>query len=297
MKKVRWIAPLLAALLFAPLAGAAERVVSVDGTAYTVEVVAAPGETSPEETALSYSVLHPDGFLESGLVPPTQDLGADLEPILALPPGGGGPFLVWTRNDGIHEQIAFSRYEGGAWGEIRLLTTGARDHVRPRAAVDGHGVGILLWSEPAEPMPVMFETFDPTTGNVLSAPRNLLQEMVRNSPPQWLSPGHAAQAVGGRPTSVAPTPQTEGGNDTPAIPPCNADNTTGCKKDSSTATVATLPGCSASAAAVARSGNLSLALLEGGVVVEYFRGGVPAGAPPDYVQLLLQSLLNQRCQL
>ena len=60
MKKVRWIAPLLAALILAPLAGAAERVVSVDGTAYTVEVVAAPGETSPEETALSYSVLRPD---------------------------------------------------------------------------------------------------------------------------------------------------------------------------------------------------------------------------------------------
>ena len=61
MKKARWIMPLMAALFLVPCAWAANQVVGVDGTVYTVSVVEAEAGAPPGATALAYSVLHPDG--------------------------------------------------------------------------------------------------------------------------------------------------------------------------------------------------------------------------------------------
>ena len=295
MKKARWIMPLMAALFLVPCAWAANQVVGVDGTVYSVSVVEAGCE--PGATALAYSVLHPDGSLEEGLIPPTEDLYADREPGLVLPPGGNGPFLIWTRNDGGSDQVAHSRYTGTGWTGMEYLTSGARDHVHPQAGVSSHGTATILWLEPAGTGSIVFATFDPLTGGLLSSPRNLLQELVRHAPPEWLGPRRGARPVGGAPSERDPGFSTEGGNDTPAIPPCSSSGSN-CKKDSlePSGGVVLDPACPLAVAAVVKNRSLSIGVLENGEVVKYYRSVIPTGAPEGYVGMLLRSLLDQHCQ-
>jgi len=296
MKKARWIPPLLAALFLVPWAWAANQVVGVDGTVYTVGVVEMEAGAPPGSTALTYSVLHPGGQVETGLVSPTEDLLADGEPSLVLPPGGGGPFLIWTRSDGAYDQVAYSRYAGTLWAEMQYLTSGARDHLHPQFGVDSHGTAYIVWVEPAGAGSIMVATFDPLTGILLSSPRDLLRELVRHSPPEWLSPERGPRTVGGRPSDFSPGPVPEGGNDTPAIPPCSNNNTS-CKKESDPWGGVTLsPACPLAVAAVVKNRALSIGVLENGVVLKYYRSVVPVGAPEGYVAMLLQSLLDQHCR-
>jgi len=118
-KKARWILPLLAALFLVPPAWAGSRVVGPDGTVYSVDVAQVPGGAPPGSTALSYTLLRPDGTAESGMIPSTEGPGADREPSLVIAPSGGGAFLVWVHHDGVSDQIAFSRYRGDALDEPR----------------------------------------------------------------------------------------------------------------------------------------------------------------------------------
>ncbi len=294
--KARWILAVLTALFLAPSAWAANRVVDAAGNVYSVGVVALDGQRSPDATALSYSVLRASGAAETGLVSPTQDLTADLEPSLVLAPGADGPFIIWTRHDGAGEQIAFSRYSGNAWGEMKFLTSGGGDRVHPSAGVDARGIAYVVWVEPAGGGSVIFATFDPATGNLLTSPRDLFKELVRHSPALWLTSNRPPQPVMGKPTDAEPGILPEGGNDTPAIPPCTATQTTNCKKDSATTGLVVGPSCSLAAAAIVRSRELWIGLLEGGGVLEYYRGMIPPGAPDGYVDLLLQALLDEHCQ-
>jgi len=295
-KTAPWILLLLAALFFVPPAWARSQVVGLDGTVYSVEVVQNQGEAQPGWTALSFSVLRPDGPAESGIVISTEDSRADRDPSLVLAPGADVPFLVWTRHDGLSDQIAYSHYQGNAWGGPRYLTTGAGDHVNPQAGVDGNGVAYVVWVEPAGAGSVMFATFDPSTGNLFSGPRDLFHELVRHSPAEWLTPGRGSKTHGGDPTDLGPWPVPEGGNDTPAIPPCSSTNTNNCKKDSISGGVILGPSCTKAAAAVVRTRGIWIGVLENGEVLAYYRSVIPAGAPEEYVALLLQTLLNQHCQ-
>jgi hypothetical protein len=296
MKKARRITPLMAALFLVPCAWAANQVVGVDGTVYAVSVVEAGA--APGATALAYSVLHPDGRLEAGLVPPTEDLYADREPGLVLPPGGNGPFLIWTRNDGGSDQVVHSRYTGTGWTTMEYLTSGARDHVHPQAGVDSQGTATIVWLEPAGTGSIVFATFDPLTGVLLSSPRNLLHELVRRGSPEWLGPQQGPRVVGGAPSDRFPGISPEGGNDTPAIPPCSSGNSNNCKKDSlePSGGVILNPACPLAVAAVVKNRALSIGVLENGEVLKYYRSVLPPGAPAGYLGMLLQSLLDQVCQ-
>jgi hypothetical protein len=295
-KKAPWILPLLAALFLVPPAWAKSQVVGLDGTVHSVEVAQIQGEAQPGSTALSFSVLRPNGTAQSGVVSSTEDLRADRDPSLELAPGGDGPFLVWTRHDGLSDQIAYSRYRGNAWDEPRYLTSDAKDHVNPQVGVDGNGMAYVVWVEPAGGGSVMFATFDPHTGDLFSSPRDLFRELVRHSPAVWLTPERGPIMLGGRPTDIGPVPAPEGGNDTPAIPPCSNTNTTNCKKDSLSGGVFLGPSCTKAAAAVVRTRGIWIGVLENGEVLAYYRSVIPAGAPEGYVELLLQTLLSQHCQ-
>jgi len=296
MKKARWIPLVLAALFLVPWAWAASQVVGVDGTVYSVGVAEVEAGDPPGATALTYSVLHPGGRVETGFVSPTEDLLADREPSLVLPPGGGGPFLIWTRSDGAYDQVAFSRYTGTLWTEMQYLTSGARDHLHPQVGVDSHGTATIVWVEPAGGGSVALVTFDPATGILLSSPRNLLRELARRSPPEWLSREQGPQTVGGRPSDFGPGLVPEGGNDVPAIPPCSS-TTESCKPVSAPSGGVTLgPACPLAVAAVVKKRALFIGVLENGVVLKYYRSVIPAGAPEGYVAMLLQGLLDRHCR-
>jgi len=280
-----------AALLFVSSVGAAEQVVATDGTIYSVNVVELCAAV-PEATALSFSVLRANGALRKGFVAPTLDKLADQDPQLVLDPSAAGPFLVWSRNDGLNRQIAYSRFAGDAWADFKFLTWGAGDHVHPAAGVDSHGTGYVVWVEPSGSGSVVFATFDPGTGRLLTAPRDLLLELVRHSPPEILSVG-PVRPVGPSSPDIVP----DGGSDVPNIPPGSSNN----KKSSPPpqgpggGVLTVTPTCSKAAAAVVKERALWIGVFEGGVVIKYYRSTIPQGAPDDYVSKLLQGLLDRHC--
>jgi hypothetical protein len=297
MKKARWILPFAAALFVVSFAGAAELVVDARGTIYTVEVVQALGETSPDATALSFTILRPARPVITGTIPSTEDSGSDREPQLVLSPAVKGPFLVWTRNDGLYDQIVYSRLEGSGWGPPRYLTFGARDHVRPQVGVDGHGTATLAWVEPSGAGAVMFGIFDPSTGNLLAAPKNLLREMNRKLSPERLRAEQDSRTMGGRYSITGAWPLPTGGNDTPAIPPCHLGGAINCRNFSwPNSGVAADPTCGQTAVGVVWDNILSIGVLDGGVLVKHYRTMVPAGAPPEYAATQLRSILRERCR-
>lgn len=279
----------LAALFLVPSAWATVNVVDADGTEFRVEVVGVTGSSCPDATALNYTVLPASGSAESGLVDPTQDPWRDQNPVLFVTPGVQGPVLLWERNDGVYDQIAYSRFMGGTWTDFKYLTSGPRDHVRFQTGVDSAGRGYVLWVEPDDIGRVMFATFDPATGNLMMSARNLFQALLPHSPPVWLTAERPLRPAS-RPGIIVPKP--EGGNDGPAVPPV------GGNKDSwlPGGDISLAPTCPKAAAAVVRQNALWIGILEGGVVLNYYRSVIPAGAGDDYVKLLLETLLSQHCQ-
>jgi len=295
MKKARWIPPVLTALFLVPWAWAANQVVGTDGTVYSVGVVEVEAGAPPGATALTYSVLHPGGQVEVGFVSPTEDLLADREPSLVLPPGEGGPFLIWTRSDGVHDQVAYSRYTGTLWIEMQYLTSGARDHLHPQVGVDSHGTLYVVWVEPAGGGSVVVATFDPQAGILLSGPRDLLREFARHSPPEWLSRERGPRTVGGRRLDFSTEPVPEGGNDTPAIPP-GSENSSHKSDSDLSGGVSLGPACPLAVAAVVKNRVLHIGVLENGVVLKYYKSVIPVGAPDAYVAMLQKGLLDLHCQ-
>jgi hypothetical protein len=59
--------------------------------------------------------------------------------------------------------------------------------------------------------------------------------------------------------------------------------------------VAIGPNCDKAAVAVVNNNLLSIGLLDGGVVLKHYRVSIPVGAPPEYVSMLLRSILDERC--
>ena len=282
MRSARMIFLLLAALFLVPWAGAATQVVNARGALVTVAVVRTVRGAGP--TALTYSVLQPDGTLTSGWVGKTRDRLADREPSLVLGPGLDQPALVWSRHDGQYNQVAFSRFDGKSWTETRYLTTGGVDHLHPQAGVDGSGTGYAIWMEPIGGGRLMMAVFDPSTGTLYSSPRDILLELARHSPPEWLRPEQTSLGDGDEGGSGG------GGNDGPAVP---AD---GHKLSQPAGNLTLNSGCTRVAVAVAKRRSLFIGILEGGVVLKYYRSMVPVGAPDNYASLLLESLLNQNCR-
>ena len=297
MKKMaRCILPMLAALFLVPSGWATERVVDLDGTIYSVDVVPVRGRPTSRATALSYSILRPGGTVEAGTIPSTRDSSGDREPNLVLSPGIGGPFLVWTRNDGFHDQIAYSHFERNAWSQPRYLTSGARDHTSPRVGVDRHGTATLVWIEPAGQGEVMVGIFDPANGNLLSTPKNVISELARSSAPERLGGNPTPQTINRTPVGYGNWPLPNGGNDTPAIPPCTPIHGLNCRNFSGpNGSVAVGPSCDQAAVGVVNNDVLSIGLLDGGVVVKHYQASIPAGAPPEYVSMLLRRILDEHC--
>ncbi len=264
MNRVRIILTALAVLSLVPCAWAASQAVGLDGRVYSVGVVEMEAGASTGATALAYSVLHPGGQVVTGFVSPTEDLSADREPSLVLFPGEEGPFLVWTRNDGTYDQIAFSRYTGTLWTEMQYMTSDAQDHLHPQAGVDSRGTAYVVWVESSGGGSVAVATFDPRTGTLLTGPRDLLRELMRLSPPEWLGQDPVPRTVDPGKPGMTIEPVPEGGNDTPAIPP-GAENSHP-KSGSSThlSGGATLDAIGPRALGLRKSGLTLEPVLEGG---------------------------------
>jgi hypothetical protein len=289
-KYARWILISAAALLLVSRSWATVRVVDSDGTLYSVDVVPASGSRSPDATALRYSRISPSGIQVGGVISPTQDSASDRDPTLVQAPGASGPILIWSRTNGLFDQIAYSRYDGVSWTQPAYFTDTPRQNTHPQAGVDASGTGYVVWVEAGSGGSVMLATFDPRTGNLISSPRDFFMELVRHSPPQWLSQDLLLARAPGRPQADEPGISPDGTNDVPIVPPAHhSDEPVG-------GTITLSPTCTKVVAAIVRNRALWIGVLQNGVVENYYRSVVPEGAPDNYVSLLLQSLLNQHCQ-
>jgi hypothetical protein len=283
----RWGFVAAAALLFVSSVGATVMVVDVDGTSYSVDVVDAPGGTSEDSTALELTLTTASGT-QTSLIAPTQDPEADRDPFLMLVPGSPGPALIWSRRNGLHDQIAYSKFEGQQWSPVQYLSDSPRHHVRPQAGVDAFGTGYVVWIESGGGGLAMLATFDPLTGNLISSPRDLFHDLVRSGPPQHLvgsrtrSPEPTSKGRG-RPGSGGITP--DGGNDGPAVPPATNTNNA----------LSTSPSCGHAVAAVVKNRSLWMGIYQHGSVQQYYRSVIPEGSGADYLPMLLQTLLEQNC--
>ena len=285
----RWGFVAAAALFFLSSAGATVMVVDVDGTSYSVDVVEAPGGTSGDSTALELTLTNASGT-QISLIAPTQDHQADRDPFLTVVPGSPGPVLVWSRRNGLFDQIAYSKFENQQWSPVEYLTNSPRHHVRPQAGVDTFGTGYIVWTELGRNGSAMLATFNPLTGNLQSSPRDLFRELVRHSPPQQLPGAHvptpqASNPGRNRPGSGGITP--DGGAEVPNIPPGVTGNTTSMLSVS--------PGCAHAVAAVSKNRALWIGVLHHGSVQQYFRSVVPEGASGDYLAGLLDTMLGENC--
>jgi hypothetical protein len=269
------------------------KVVAPNGTLYSVDVVASTEGSNSKGTALAYSRITLDGSHWEGVIHPTQDAANDRDPVLLLGPEASGPFLIWSRKNGRFDQLAFSRFEDGAWSQPTYLTDSPAQHLRPSAGVDAFGTGYLIWIEPTGGGRVMFATFDPGTGNLLSSPRDFFLELVRHSPAQWLAQDLLNPRVHGNPRIDDPGILPDGGAEVPVVPPANSNPHVDEPVNGS---VTLTPTCSKAVGAIVRNRALWIGVMQNGVVLEYYRSVVPVGAPEDYVSLLLQSILNQSCQ-
>ena len=287
-KYAHWILTLAAGLLLVSQSWAASEVVSPDGTLYSVKVVQAPGSLSANATALRYS-RSLNGIEVGGIISPTADSAADRDPTLLPASGTHGPILIWSRSHGPFDQLAYSRFDGAGWTHPTFLTNTPRNHVRPQAGVDASGTGYLVWVETGGNASVMLATFDPLTGNLISSPRDFFLELVRHSPPQWLSQDVLLPRSHGRKTDE-PGILPDGADEIPVVPP---GKKLGEPVDG---TVTLSPICTKAVAAISRNRALWIGVLQNGVVLNYYRSVVPEGAPDNYISLLLESLLNQNCQ-
>jgi hypothetical protein len=289
-KLARWILLSAATLLLAPASQAAVQLVDADGTLYSVELVATTGNSSPEATALAFTRIAASGERTSGLIDPAQGPTLDQDPTLTRGPGLSGPMVIWSRKNGRFQQIAYSRFAGDHWTASQFLTYSPVDHRHPQVGVDAFGTAYVVWIETGGGGTVMLATFDPLTGNLLSSPRDLFRELVRHSPPHWLSPQANVRGThADEPRSTDPDVSPEGGIDTPIVPPAP-------KSDAPVSGTVTLtPACTKVVAAVERNRALWIGILQNGTVLEYYRSVVPEGAPGNYTSLLLQGLWEQHC--
>jgi hypothetical protein len=232
-----------------------------------------------------------NGLPKKGFVAPTLDRLADHDPRLVLDPGTAKPFLIWSRSDGLSRQIAYTRFAGGAWTDFKYVTSGPGDHIHPAAGVDSRGTGYVVWVEPSGSGSVVFATFDPGTGRLFTAPRDLFQELIRHSPPEILSADDPAAPVGLSPSDILP----EGGSDVPGIPPGSSNKKSGLPPGGPGGSITVTPACSKAAAAVVKERAVWIGVFDGGVVIKYYRSTIPLGASDDYVNKLLQGLLDRHC--
>ena len=295
-KMPRRILLILAALCFViPCAWASTDVVDINGTHFSVYLEPLSPGAPTGANALAYRITRTNGSVEEGRVDPSQDSQADRSPQLFLAPTVGGPVLIWSRQDGIYFHTAHARYDGNGWTEVTYLSSGPRDHLRPQAGIDAEGRGYVLWMESESSGRAMYALFDPLTGQLMTSPRNFLGALRRFSPLDWLGSGREISHI--HRDDRWPLGFPEGGNDAPAIPPgSNKSDDKNDKEGYLSGSLILTPTCSKAVVAVSRNRNLAVGVLEGGGVVWGYRKKIPVDAAPNFVDLLMETILNTHCQ-
>jgi hypothetical protein len=69
----------------------------------------------------------------------------DGRPAAAFHPVTGWPHVVWAYRAGADREVAYSRWQGGGWGEMQFLTSSTADEVDPRISISADGAIYVVW--------------------------------------------------------------------------------------------------------------------------------------------------------
>ncbi len=135
------------------------------------------GDSADAIAALHFAVIELDTRHED-VVNGTNDFALDTQPRLAFDPSTNEPVLVWSRWDGSHQKIAYSRYSGTNWSSPEIVTFGPGDDRLPRIGTARDGE-YLFWVSKGDHY--MYAPFDLSTGNLLSSAKQINPSYANDS--------------------------------------------------------------------------------------------------------------------
>lgn len=235
---------MVAALLLAASAPAqaASTLVAPDGAVHTVWEVRTRVHLGPGQWHLAYSVVPPDGETLTGIIAPTEDTAQDSAPRLALDPVSRKPVVVWTRDDGSSLQIAYARFEAGAWGDFHYLTFARSNDTMPRVGASLYG-SFLFYIEDWQHY--MYAPLDLSRGLLYAAPRAISQGSLQRTDGDTLTTSGvyagASAATAGTMIREPGDGTTQGGQDVPVNIKCNKPD--GCPGNASVWDVGSRASC------------------------------------------------------
>jgi len=151
-----WFA--VAALLALPASALAEVSVLVDGHGNFRRYVYLAGGRSP--SAVVWKQVRPHVSPEF-LLNPLGDTYGDGSPVIQVSPVTGYPWVVWPKNFGNIQQLAFSRWDGRRWTEPALINPGIPlvfSDVTPALVIDQSGKPYLVWVRAEQTAKIYFST-------------------------------------------------------------------------------------------------------------------------------------------
>ena len=270
------------ALLAAPVFAANKDIlIAPTGTTYEVWELRERtflGDSTSGSSVLRYAVIELDSRHE-GVVNGTDDGALDTQPRLALDPSTNEPVLVWSRWDGSHQKIAYSRYSGTQWSSPRIITFGPGDHWLPRigAARDGE---YLFWVSKGDHY--MYAPLNLSTGALISSARQIKPSYAHGrdkGPAPMREPGYTIQ----------------GGSDAPII--TRKPKSTG-KTKSELWAVASGRDCRAQVVVVPSDDvqSLSIFSFHNGTIHLRTRLPVPTPIPDGYGDQAARTFLRSLCR-
>jgi hypothetical protein len=120
--------------------------VAGDGVVHSIEAVIWTTANQTGSSQILHTRQHPDGSAESFVIPGTDDLAIDREPVIDLDPATELPIAAWIRNEGAGFGLWISRFDGSGWSAPAPVFVGGQDKAEPEIRITGRWVH-LTWRE------------------------------------------------------------------------------------------------------------------------------------------------------
>jgi hypothetical protein len=166
--------PLLRSLLFlalgcaaVPALAAPAQQIDTGGDLHRVEAV---WLGKPSMPVLRHTLVLADGSSSESVVPGTEDLFLDVDPVLAVDPLRRTVILAWSRDTGGGFAVYVSRFSAAGWSTpVQVLDDPAGSEVEPQIQVTSSLVHVVAHNGPA----YRRVSLDPTSLNVVFGPEPL----------------------------------------------------------------------------------------------------------------------------
>lgn len=134
-------------LLITGTAGAADQIVDASGVVHSIVVEARLLPSgAPAGTRLVHRLQKADGTLESRLMPGTDDVQIESDPVVAISTYDGRPYAFWVRSEITDSEILFAVFDGFRWSSAAPLTANTWDDWKPSPVGGRSGYVHVMWA-------------------------------------------------------------------------------------------------------------------------------------------------------